>query len=130
MSIYIIMRTDSHKRYVNKHGNHFTNELADYASSHLQNATGDSHTWPTSKISQMIEAGELPTPKHMTPGDIAYTANMYYSDFAPKIMDEATCLKAAMKLDADPDGYDGMVMQRWLADMQAKDKKLDWKKFI
>ena len=128
--IYIIMRTDSHKRYANAHGEHFTNELADWASSHLQNANGDSHSWHAHKIQEMIEAGELPTPKHFTAGDIAYTANMYYSDFAPKVMDEVTCLKAAMKLDSDPDGYEGMVFQRWLADMQAKDRKIDWKKFI
>lgn len=126
----IITITDSHKQYVQAHGIHFTDALADYASSHLRNANDDSHTWPASKISQMIEAGELPKPKNMTAGDIAYTANMYYSDFAPKIMDEATCLKAAIKLDSDPDGYDGMVMLRWLADMQAKHKKLDWEKFI
>ena len=127
---YIVTLTDSHRQYILAHGNHFTDALADYASSHLRNANGDSHTWPTSKISQMIEAGELPKPKNMTAGDIAYTANMYYSDFAPKIMDEAACLKAAIKLDSDPDGYDGMVMQRWLADMHAKNEKLDWKKFI
>lgn len=60
-----------------------------------------------------IEAnGKIATyiPKHVTHGDAAYLANMYYADLYPDpLKDEASCLRAAYKIANDPDGYDGMI---------------------
>lgn len=30
----------------------------------------------------------------------------------------------------DPDGYEGIAFQRWLADIKGKDEDIPWKKFI
>lgn len=80
-----------------------------------------------------IEAnGKMATyASHVTHGDAAYLANMYYADLYPDpLKDEASCLRAAYKVANDPDGYEGMIFCRWTADAIGKAIKLDWEKFV
>ena len=82
-------------------------------------------------IKKSMESLGLTIPKHVTHGDAAYLANMYYADLYPDpLKDEASCLRAAYKIANDPDGYDGMIFCRWTADAIGKAIKLDWEKFI
>ena len=78
-----------------------------------------------------MESLGLTIPSHVTHGDAAYLANMYYADLYPDpLKDEASCLRAAYKVANDPDGYDGMIFCRWTADAIGKAIKLDWEKFV
>lgn len=82
-------------------------------------------------IKKSMESLGLTIPKHVTHGDAAYLANMYYADLYPDpLKDEASCLRAAYKIANDPDGYDGMIFCRWTADAIGKAIKLDWEKFV
>lgn len=97
----------------------------------MENANGQQHTWTTSQVKKSMESLGLTIPSHVTHGDAAYLANMYYADLYPDpLKDEASCLRAAYKVANDPDGYDGMIFCRWTADAIGKAIKLDWEKFV
>lgn len=122
------------EEYVEKHGYHFTEALAEHLSKRMVNANGMNHSWTASQVKGAMESlGLLPlgkTKSEATIGDLTYLANMYYADLFPDVLkDEASCLKAAHKIAADPDGYKGMVFCRWTADAIGLDEDIDWKKF-
>lgn len=97
----------------------------------MVNASGQQHSWTTNQVKKSMESLGLTIPKHVTYGDAAYLANMYYADLYPDpLKDEASCLRAAYKIANDPDGYDGMIFCRWTADAIGKAIKLDWEKFV
>lgn len=118
--------------YVSKHGSHFTNELASYASSLMVNASGDRHCWTPSEVKKSMASLGLTVPEDKaTLGDLTYLANMAFADLYPEVCrDEAACLKYAYKIANDPDGYEGMVFSRWCADVIGKSTNIDWTKFI
>ena len=94
-------------------------------------ANDQQHTWTTSQVKKSMESLGLTIPSHVTHGDAAYLANMYYADLYPDpLKDEASCLRAAYKVANDPDGYEGMIFCRWTADAIGKAIKLDWEKFV
>ena len=104
---------------------------AEHVSKMMVNASGQQHSWTTNQVKKSMESLGLTIPKHVTYGDAAYLANMYYADLYPDpLKDEASCLRAAYKIANDPDGYDGMIFCRWTADAIGKAIKLDWEKFV
>jgi len=122
---------EGYTKYIDKHGYHFTDELAEHVSKMMVNANGQNHTWTAAQVKKSIESLGLTIPNKVTTGDVAYLANMYYSDFYPDpLKDEASCLKAAYRIANDPDGYEGMVFCRWTTDAIGKAIKIDWEKFI
>jgi hypothetical protein len=126
-----LMSAKGYSEYVKKHGYHFTDALAEHVSKMMVNASGQQHSWTTSQVKKSMESLGLTIPKHVTHGDAAYLANMYYADLYPDpLKDEASCLRAAYKIANDPDGYDGMIFCRWTADAIGKAIKLDWEKFV
>lgn len=117
--------------YIEKHGYHFSDTLAEHVSRAMVNANGKEHSWTAMQIKQSMENLHLSIPTTVTIGDVTYLANMYYADLFPECLkDEVACMKAAHALANDPDGYDGMVFRRWTADMVGKQIKIDWDKFI
>lgn len=126
-----LMSAKGYLEYVKKHGYHFTDALAEYASKMMQNANGQQHSWTTAQVKKTMESLGLTIPSSVTAGDAAYLANMYYADLYPDpLKDEASCLRAAYKVANDPDGYVGMVFCRWTADLIGKATRVDWEKFI
>lgn len=140
-SKYIIVRKPLHKKesdyssegfskYIKANGHHFTEALSEFASAQLINSDGTQHNWSVSQVKKSIIGLGLFIPDNVTDGDLAYAANMYYSDFYPDPLSEAECLRAAYKIANDPDGYEGMIFNRWLADVKRKNINIDWTKFI
>lgn len=122
--------TKSYLEYVKKHGYHFTDALAEYASKSMKNASGQPHLWTVSQVKKSMESLGLDIPSHVTHGDAAYLANMFYADLYPDpLKDEVSCFKAAYKMANDPDGYDGMTFCRWIADIANKEISIDWENF-
>ena len=125
-----LMLAKGHCGYVKSHGYHFTDALAEHASRQMVNASGQPHFWSAAQVKRAFEAIGLSLPNGSTYGDATYLANMAYADFYPDpLKDEAACLKYAHKVLTDPDGYEGMVFFRWLADAVGKGMKLNWEKF-
>lgn len=126
-----LMSDKGFEEYIEKHGYHFTDALAEHVSKMMENANGQQHTWTTTQVKKAMENLGLNIPSNITPGDVTYLANMYYSDFYPDpLKDEVACLKAAHKIANDNDGYDGMVFCRWMSDAIGKSVHIDWDKFI
>lgn len=125
------MSAKGYSEYVKKHGYHFTDALAEYASRMMVNAGGQQHSWTTAQVKKAIESLGLSIPGKVTDGDVAYTANMAYADFYPDpLKDEASCLRYAHRVANDPDGYEGMIFCRWVSDAIGKGVSIAWEKFI
>lgn len=70
-------------------------------------------------------------PAGSTLADITYTANMCYADFYGTVVNsEEGCVKYAMNVANDKDGYEGIQFCRWLTDVEHKQNQIDWEKFI
>lgn len=122
---------EDYSKYIEKHGYHFTDALAEYASKMMVNANGQNHSWTANQVKKSMEGLGLSILEKVTTGDATYLANMYYADLYPDpLKDEASCLRAAYKSANDPDGYEGMTFCRWTADAIGKAIKIDWEKFI
>lgn len=127
----VLMSAKGYYEYVKKHGYHFTDALAEHAIKMMVNANGQVHTWTVNQVKKSLENLGISHSDKITSGDMAYTANMAYADFYPDVLkDEASCFKYAHKVANDPDGYDGMIFCRWIADIIGKAIKLDWEKFV
>lgn len=61
--------------------------------------------------------------------DVTYTANMAYADFYPELLNEHQCIKYAVAVANDKDGYIGIQFCRWVADVVGKKENIDWDKF-
>lgn len=117
--------------YVDKHGKHFTDELAEFASMRMKNRNGMTHTWKVSEVKSAFERMGLEKPVKYTWGDATYAANMAYADFyGSSLKSEQDCLRYANDLMSDVDGYEGMILNRYLADIMGKEMKMDWSKYL
>ena len=119
------------EQYINEHGYHFTEELAEYASKKMVNNNGSEHMWNTKDISIALNNLGYTKPAGSTLADITYTANMCYADFyGTVITKEGDCITYAMNVANDKDGYEGIQFCRWLADIEHKHVDIDWKQFV
>lgn len=127
-----LMSAKGYSEYVEKHGYHFTNALAEHVSKMMKNANGSEHSWSALQVKKAMEGlGLVILPAGATLGDVTYQANMGYADLFPDpLKDEASCLKYASRIATDPDGYEGMIFCRWTADAIGKAIKIDWEKFV
>lgn len=124
------LMSDEFELYVKKHGYHFTEELAEYASRMMINSNGQHHSWTAAQVKKSMDSLGLDIPSNVTIGDMTYASNMAYADFYPELLkDETSCLKYAHKVANDPDGYEGIIFCRWTADIIGKAVKINWKKF-
>lgn len=132
MGEVIVIRhsNDPYKEYLGKYGHHFNEELAEYASSQMINSDGTAHTWTADQIKEILKADNTTIPDTSTLYDITYTANMAYADFRPLFLDDKTCIKYAMAVANDKDGYEGIQFKRWMADVFGKKQSLKWEEFI
>lgn len=68
-------------------------------------------------------------PDTSTIEDVTYTANMAYADFYQELLNEHQCIKYAVAVANDKDGYTGIQFCRWMADVAGKKEYIDWDKF-
>lgn len=122
----------SMKCYTNKHGYHFTERLANIASEMMTNANGKSHMWTPEQIEKTMKLYGLTNKGNCTLGDLTYLANMAYADLYPSVLkDEVSCLRYAIAMANDPDGYDGMPFNRWVSDLKKTNRmnRIQWEKY-
>lgn len=138
LNIWAGMRADGvasmagYEEYIAKHGTHFTDSLATWASEKMTNAQGDAnHHWSEEDVKSAFERLGLKKPEESTWGDVAYSANMHYADyFGSSLKTEADCIKQAYADVSDPDGYPGKIFNRWTSDIIGKRVKVPWKNHI
>lgn len=123
---------ENFSKYIEHHGEHFSDSLAEYASNKMENAHGEAgHHWSVQEVRDAFEKLMLKKPDANTWGDVAYAANMAYADYyGESLTTEVECLKQAHADVADPDGYPGKVFNRWLSDVMGKGEKIEWNRFL
>lgn len=123
-------------KYKKKYGLHFNEKLVTFAVSNMRcynSSTGELELIsPISKSkldSMLLSNNIIITKNHLC--DYIYVANMCKAGFfGSSIIDEKhLCLYVKDVID-DPDGYDGLVFNRWCADMHRQGLPIDWDKFI
>lgn len=117
--------------YIAHHKYHFTEGLADYAISKMENANGSSEHISNTDIERYLSQNFIPKPTRSNMHDILYTANMAYADFYPTLLDtKDKCIQYALAVANDVDGYEGIEFCRWLADLMGKNVNIEWNNFI
>lgn len=127
------------KDYLEKHGMHFSEKLANYVCHNMVNAceivsgaspTSPKHSWTADEVEQHFNRLNLSFVKEHK-YDYQYAANMAYSDFyGPIFVNELDCIKYAHAYISDPDGYPELAFSRWLADVLVSGKDIGWSRFI
>lgn len=121
-----------YREYVDKYGYHFNDKLAEWAISKMENLSGP-HSWSLKQVDSVVNSihPSRSFKHHVTLGDLAYQANMYYADLYPDgINVEQNCVKSAVLIANDPDGYEGQIFCRWLTDTMMKSVEVDWEHFL
>lgn len=124
-----VVKEDGYNDYVSKHGLHFTKALQEYASKQMVNSNNQEHTWASEQVQNVCNVLNLKIPDTSTIEDVTYTANMAYADFYPELLNEHQCIKYAVAVANDKDGYTGIQFCRWVADVVGKKGNIDWDKF-
>lgn len=126
-----IMEQDDFKEYVAVHGYHFTDKLADWASSKMVNASKAAHSWSSEQAAKAYKDSGYAMPESVTTGDVGYLANMAYADYYPVLLkSDGDCMKYVRLTLEDEDGYPEVVFMRWIADMIGKNENVEWEKYI
>jgi hypothetical protein len=122
-----LMGSEDFIEYVNKHGYHFSDDLATFACKAMENTDGSYHIWTPEEVKQALGRVSFSNRNNCTIGDLTYLANMAYADFYPKVIGNVDgCLSYAVSIADDPDGYEGMVFMRYLSDVIGKEIKVKW----
>ena len=119
-----------YQAYKEKHGMHFSDNMAMWASAHMVNAAGKEHGWSVDDVKSAFKALGFEKPEKCTWGDATYLANMYYADFMPMLKAETDAVKMAYYAMKDPDGYEGMAFNRYTSDIMSKNVDVPWSKLI
>lgn len=122
-----------YQKYKKKHGDHFCDKLAMWASKKMKNNphAESGHTWTVEEVKGAFEKLGLSKPSTTTWGDVAYAANMAYADYyGYSLKTDADVIKQANADVIDPDGYPGKIFNRWLSDMMGKGIDVPWGEFI
>ena len=119
-----------YQEYKEKHGMHFSDKMAMWASAHMENADGKEHGWSVDDVKSAFKALGFEKPEKCTWGDATYLANMYYADFMPMLKAETDAVKMAYYAMKDPDGYEGMAFNRYTSDIMSKNADVPWNKLI
>lgn len=121
---------EHYRTYKMHQGMHFSDKLAEYASSKMVNANGMNHIWSCKDVEGAFASLGLKLPEKSTWGDATYASNMLYSDFAQLLKSDTDAVKMAHALLTDPDGYDGMLFNRYTADVMEKGICVPWMDLI
>lgn len=114
------------KTYIDQYSKHFDEKSLEFALKNMINNNDSDHKFNTEHIKQYIEQHSITVPNTSNIYDITYTANMAYADFYPNILhNEEDCIKYAIAVANDVDGYEGIQFRRWLIDLMSKNINLN-----
>lgn len=119
-------------KYVDECGEHFNKPMAEWASKQMENRDGTQHYWTRDEVMGAFKANALKLHKDAHWCDAQYVANMIYADyFGSSVKTELQCLQMAADYLDDPDGYEGIAFNRWVADKMKceEDCEIPFKKF-
>lgn len=122
---------ESMRLYLRHYGPHFNRKLCAFAVSKMEKAGGEKLT-PYSKeqVRVLLDSAGITLDNDQL-HDSVYVANMCKADFlGSSIADERSLAKYVKDVIDDPDGYDGVVFNRWYADMCYCGIPIEWEEML
>lgn len=121
--------------YLRYNGPHFNKDLHDFAVSMMKKKVGTREVtlqpYTKQDVDKLLESYGVQLENKGTNYDYIYAANMCKADFlGDSVPDEKHLAKYVKNVIDDVDGYDGLVFNRWYADMCKKGISIDWAEFI
>lgn len=116
-------RPSSMKRYLKYYGQHFNKKLCDFAVSKMNHGKA-----PVTKerIDELLTKYSIEL-KHNELYDYIYVYNMGNNDFmGSSIIDEKHLALYVKDVIDDEDGYNGIIFNRWYADMVCLGIPVEW----
>ncbi len=119
--------------YLRHYGRHFNRKLCEFASKKMQIDEDDEKEFkPISKekVDIILENNNVKL-KNNQLHDYIYVANMCKADFYGRSIEDDKHFALYIKdVIDDVDGYDGLVFNRWYADMCRKGIAIDWEEML
>lgn len=117
--------------YLSRNGKHFNKRLCEWAVGKMRK--GGKRLEPITKeqLGAIFKEAGKNLEDYDAVYDAVYLANMAKADFLGGCL--STNEQLAKYVDdvlVDDDGYEGMVLNRWLADMAGKGVWIDWERMI
>lgn len=122
----------NYKKYYEKHGPHFCDTLAMWASKKLINRNGDkNHTWSVEEVKSAYSKMGLLKPNGITWGDVTYATNLAYASFfGESLKSELDVIKHANIEISGSGDYYGKTFNRWLSDVMGMNTDVPWVDFV
>ena len=112
--------------YLKNYGWHFTKRAVEFAVSKMKKQGKTLQVLSQETVDALLQTHNV-TLENNELYDYLYVANMCKADFAgSSIVDEQHMAKYIKDVIDDEDGYDGLVFNRWYADMCKKGIPIDW----
>ena len=118
--------------YLRYNGWHFSKELCEFACS-LMYGKDNAPIKPYTKqeIEELLKAHNIQLKNKNILYDHVFVANMCKADFlGESVPTEAHLAKYVKNVIDDPDGYEGLPMTRWYADMCKKGIAINWNDMV
>ena len=121
--------------YIRYTGPHFNKDLHDFAVSLMSKKVGTRlvtiQPYTKEDVDKLLEKHGIKLDNKGINYDYVYVANMCKADFlGDSIPDEHHLAKYVKNVVDDVDGYDGLIFNRWYADMCKKGISIDWANMI
>ena len=120
--------------YMRYYGPHFSKKLYKFAISRMYKREGNEEVklqpYTRNDVDRILKENGIELVNNQL-YDAAYVANMCKADFLnSSIPDEQHLAKYIKDVIDDPDGYDGIVFNRWYADMSYTGIAIDWEDML
>ena len=120
--------------YLRYNGPHFNKKLCQFAVSMMEKKVGSTMVkitpYTKENVDQILQRNGIKL-EHNQLYDHVYVANMCKADFlGSSVVDENHLAKYVKDVIDDDDAYDGIMFNRWYADMCRKGIAIDWENMI
>lgn len=120
--------------YLRYNGPHFNKKLLDFATSKMKKESGSRSIaivpYTKEQVDRMLQTNNVVL-KNNQLCDYVFVANMCKADFyGSSIVDEKHLVLYIKDVIDDVDGYDGIVFNRWYADMCKQGIAIPWEDMI
>ena len=120
-------RPASMKRYLKYYGEHFNKKLCDFAVNKMNHGKAPV---TKEKIDEILQKHNIKL-EHNELNDYVYVYNMGNNDYmGSSIVDEKHLAMYVKDVIDDKDGYDGIVFNRWYADMVIQGIPIEWEDML
>lgn len=117
----------SMKRYLKYYGEHFNKKLCEFAVSKMNHGKAPVQQ---EKVDEILSKHNIKL-EHNQLSDYVYVYNMGNNDYmGSSIQDEKHLALYVKDVIDDKDGYDGIVFNRWYADMVIQGIPIEWEDML